>query len=307
VANETLFASVADQRVAAVLSREVLSLLAARGSLPSHPALMFAGDVSRSGSGTISIPQVGLGGYDLLSSIADGSAVGNTVITDAVTTLTPARYSKSYEPSDLAKWTDALGILDPMAMAQDAVQSWNATMLYLLAQMGSGFSATPVGTSGADMSVANLLAGRIALEVANVQGPYLAILHGQQHGDLTVSAATATGGAIQWRPETQTQIGGFASPNDKGSFLGVDIWATNHVPSANAGADRAGFVFGRGAIVWGTASVQPESADQMALGPYILFERDRTAKEGLTAYITHAYMAFSEAIDAAGIGIVTDL
>lgn len=305
MANETLYASVADQRVSAVLAQEVLSLLAARGSLPSHPALVFAGDVRGSGSNTLSIPQVGMGGYDLLSSIGDGALVGNTAITDAVTTLAPSRYAKSYEPSDLAKWTDARGIIDPMAFARDAVASWNATMLYLLAQMGAGFS-TDNGSTGADMTAAIHLAGRIALEIANVPGPYLAVYHGRQEGDLATNVAATAGGALQWRQDSQEQVGGFVSPNDKGSYLGVNIWSTNHVPTANAGADRAGFMFGRGAIVWGVSSVVPEGADQTAIGPYLLFERERDAKSGTTAYITSAYMAFSEAIDLAGTQMDTD-
>ncbi len=303
MANEATFASISDLRTAAILGRLILLTLAARGALPAHPALLYGGDITGTGSGVINVPQIGMMGADLLVATADGAQVGNTAITDAVDALTPQRFSKSYEVTDLADWTDSQGMFNPEAFAADAVASWNATMLSELAQMGAGFSGS-VGATGVDLSLANWIAAVTALEIANVAGPYLAIIHGQQKGDLKTAAATATGGAIQWREETQTLIGSAGLPKME-HFLGADLLATNHVPTANAGADRAGFMFGAGAVVWGNASPKARTSDQVALGP-ILFELDRTAKAGSTSYVSHGYMDFAEAIDGAGVGIITD-
>lgn len=305
MANETLYASVSDQRTAAILSREILFLLGARGALPMHPALIFGGDVAGRGSDTLNIPQVGFMGYDLLQPQADGASVANTAITDAVASLTPGRYAKAHEPSDIVRWTNPMnGIFQRQAFAMDAAASWNASMLYALSQMGAGFSSN-VGTSGGDLAIAEHLGGVIALEMANVPGPYLACYHGRQEGDLKLAAAAASGGAVQWRDETQDLLGRVGT-GAKGHYLGADIHVSNHVPLIDAGANRGGFMFGRGAIVWGVSSVYAEGEDQTALGPWILFERVRNGRAGLTAYVTAAWFDFAEAIDSAGIGVRSD-
>jgi len=38
----------------------------------------------------------------------------------------------------------------------------------------------------------------------------------------------------------------------------------------------------------------------------VLFEQDRTAKSGLTAYVSSAFLGASEGIDACGVSIITD-
>lgn len=298
---DTLFSTLGDQRVTSVLQGEILQMLAVRGSLPQHQALIYAGDISGSGTDTLKFPQIGMMGYDLMATIAEGASGVTTDITDASTTLTPTRRFKAYAASDLAKWTDpASGAINPAMFAADAVATFANQQLYDLSQMGGGFSSS-VGSSGVDLGVADWLAGRIALEIANVPGPYLMVAHGRQLGDLAVAMASVAG-VIQYRQDAQAVVGGI----EMGTCLGVDFVKSNHVPTANAGADRAGFMFGRGAIVWGMAGVRAETADQVQLTPFILFERMRDGMAGITKYITQCYLAFAEAIDAAGVGVVTD-
>lgn len=304
MANEILYAGVADLRTAEALSGEFLYLLAARESLPAHPALLYGGDAQGRGSVVVKVPHIGLQGYDILSSVADGSGVTNTALTDGSTTVTIARHSKSYEASDLVRLSDQ-GLLSPAAFAQDAVASTASTLVSLVANVTDGFTAT-VGTSGSNLSVANFLAAIQALEVANVQGPYMAILHPQQMGDLRADLAATAGGAVQWMAASQQQINVLGN-GYRGQWAGVDLFATTFVPTANAGADRAGGMFGRGAVVWADSSIPGENdSSQLIIGGKILFERDRTAKSGLTAYVTHAYMGVSKGIDAAGVSIITD-
>lgn len=304
MANEILYAGVADLRTAEALSGEFLYLLAARESLPSHPALVYAGDAQGRGSVVIKVPHVGLGGYDILSAVADGSAVSNSALADGSTTITIGRYSKAYEASDLVRLSDQ-GLLSPTAFASDAVQSVNHTLVSLVANVTDGFSTT-VGTSGSNLSVANFLAAIQGLEVANVQGPYMAILHPQQMGDLRADLASTSGGAVQWMPASQEQIN-LLGNGYRGRWASVDLFSSTFVPTANAGADRAGGMFGRGAVVWADSTIPGENdSSQLIIGGKVLFERDRTARSGLTAYITHAYLGVSEGIDAAGVSIITD-
>ena len=89
---------------------------------------------------------------------------------------------------------------------------------------------------------------------------------------------------------------------------GADVFTSTYVPTANSSADRAGGVFGRGAIVWadGTIVNDDPTGQSMVIGGKILFERARTAKSGLTAYVSHRYLGAAEGVDLCGVSIITD-
>ena len=306
MANEIIYSGIGDLRTAEALSAEILLLLADRNALPNHPAILYAGDAQGRGSAVLKIPQLGLMGYDLLAATGDGSAVANTALSDASTTITVARFSKAYEASDLARLTDpANGKINVSAFAADAVQSAANTLTSLICNVTDDFSAT-VGTSGSDLSIANFLAALQTLEVAKVVAPYMSILHPQQMGDLRAAIAATSGGALQFLPASAEQIQ-LLGAGYRGQWLGVDIFVSSYVPTKNAGADYGGAMFGRGAVAYADSSI-PEEADPMQtiLAGKLLFERERTAKSGLTSFVSHAYYGVSKCIDAAGVSIITD-
>jgi len=305
MANEILYAGVADLRTSEALSGEYLLLLADRNALPNHPALLYLGDSAGETSLTKKISQLGLMGYDLLAAVGDGSTVGNTALTDGSASVTLGRYSKSYERSDMARLSDALGMLSPSAFALDAVISTSATLVSLIANITDDFTAT-VGATGVNLSVANWLEAIATLEIAKVPPPYLSILHGRQTADLRSAVSTAAGGAVQWMPASQDMLRVLGN-GYRGNFADVPIFSSSHVPTANAAADRAGGMFGRGAVIWGDSSYPAEGdPNQLIIGGKVLFERDREAKAGTTSYVTHAMLCVSQGIDAAGVSIITD-
>ena len=306
MANEITYTSISDQAVAEVITGLWLQSLADRNALPNHPALLKLPSPEGRGSTTIKVPQIGLMGYDLMTSTSDGSAVANTALTDASTTLAIARKSKSYEATDLARIVDANGVLNPMAMALDALVSGSVTLRDMVANLVNSF-ATTFGTSGVNASFQNFLDAITALEIAKVQGPYMGILHPVQWGDIRSDTSTNSGGAVQWNAGAQRVLDAMKGLGAQGNYWGVDVFTTTSVPTANAGADRAGGVFGRGAIVWTDAPV-PLDPDlpQLAIGDRILFEKDRTPKSGLTAYVSHYYVGAAEAIDLCGVSLITD-
>lgn len=309
MANEILYAGIADLRTVEALGQEYMLLIADRNALPNHPALMYAGSVSGRGSATIKVPHIGLDGYDLLGQTADGASVANTALADGSSTIAVVRYSKSYEASDLAMLTDGQGLINPQMFAMDAVSSSAMTLTDLIANVTDGF-ATTAGSSGVDLSLTNFLTAIGLLEVnsggAIAPGGVMAVLHGQQVADLRQSFAAASGGAVQWSQDAQTLLpirgGGF-----RGNIYGVDIFASSKVPTANAGADRAGGMFVKGAVLWADAQV-PVSVDanQLVIGGSVLFERDRTPKNGTTAFVSHRYLGVSKGLDLLGVSIVTD-
>lgn len=303
--NEILFAGIGDITVTESITNAYLLLLADRQALPQHPALVYAGDIGVGArSNTLKVPHIGLMGYDIAASTADGGTVGNTALSDGSTTIAVARYSKSYEASDLAR-VAAGGLVNVQAMAMDAAITGAVTLTSLIANLVDNF-ATTVGASGVNATMANFLDAITALEVAKVAPPYMCVLHPVQWGDIRADLALSAGGAVQWMPATADAIAA-RGIGYQGQLAGVDVFTSAFVPTANAGADRAGGMFGRGAILWADGSIPVEAdPNQMSIGGKVLFERVRAGKAGLTAYVMHVYLGASEGIDACGVSIVTD-
>ena len=306
MANEIIYTGIGDLTLAAALSAEYILLAADRNALQNHPALMYVGDIGVGGhSDTIKVPTIGLMGYDILASTGDGTAVANSALSDGSVTVAVGRYSKAYEASDLARATAGAGGLSTQVFAMDALISGALTLTSLVANLLDNF-ATVVGTTGVDMTTANFLDAISALEIAKTPGPFLAVLHPVQFGDLRKDLALTAAGAVQYMPATAALIAARGT-GFQGTLAGVDIVTSSYVPTMNASADRGGGMFGKGAILWADGTLAADgSADQMVIGGKVLFERDRTAKSGLTAYVTHRYLGVVEGIDAFGVTIQTD-
>ena len=296
------YTNIANLKITEALSAEFLLQLADRGSLTGgHPAIVYAGDAASSGSKTVRLSHVGLMGKDRLSSTADGASAASSTIGSGYTNLSVGRYCKNYSITDLAAATQGNGMIDPAALAADAVASYNTTLTDLIAELMGGFTTTQ--TASGDLTVADFLNAVNLLERANVQGPYLCILHPKQYGDLRANIATAAAGAVQWAESSQEQLIQMGS-NYKGKFLGVDVFVSSAVPTTG-GTDYTSGVFGRGGVAWCDMSVS--EPDAINIGGKVLFERDRTAASGTTAYVSTAYLGVSEAEDLAGVTIISDM
>lgn len=296
----TTYANVADLRTAEALSAEFLMLLADRGALMNHAALVYAGDAAGSGSSTVKVPHIGLGGHDLLASVSDGVAIVSGALSVGNTVVTVGRYGKSYEPTDLARLTGGNGLLDPEMFAADAMASYAATLVSLIAAEVDTF-ATVKGATGTQLTITDFLSAVTALEVAKVSSPFMAMLAPQQIGDLRSSLATSSAGAIQWNESTQAQLVQM-SGNYKGNFLGVDLFSSAHV--TDDGTDFLGGVFGRGAICFADATITSDNdPNAINIGGKVLFERERSSKSGTTSFTSSAFLGVSEGIDLAGVTI----
>lgn len=305
MADEIVFTGIGDLTTAEALTNAYILLAAERNALQNHPALMYVGDIGVGArSNTLKVPHIGLMGYNLLSSTGDGAAVANTALTDGSSTVAVARYSKAYEASDLARMT-AGGLVNIDMMAMDAVLSGALTLSSLVANLVDNFS-TVVGTTTVDATAANFLDAITANEIAHTPGPLLAVLHPVQWGDIRKDLALSTGGAIQFMAATQELVA-YRGTGFVGSLAGVDVITSTFVPTANAGADRAGGMFGRGALLWADGTIPTEGdPNQVVIAGKVLFERVRAGKSGLTAYVSHRYLGVVEGIDGFGVSIITD-
>lgn len=307
MANEVLYSGLGDLRLAKILNNEIQLLLADRFSLRTHPSIFNAGNIAGRGSSVISIPQAGLEGYDLMTAVGGETAsASNVALTDASADITIARFALRREISDLANMTDSVG-LTAERLAADMVGGYEMAVTNAICDTIDGFTAT-AGTTGVDLSVDDFFSALFTLEQASVRTPYVSVLHPVQVTDLQ-NSIRAEGGALQYIAATQEMLAakgqGFA-----GSFLGVDIFKSSKVPTANGGADRAGAMMGYGAVGMAEGSVRPISALSGALqfpaGTVIAVEYERNSATALTAITGNAYFGVALLQDAMGVSIVSD-
>jgi hypothetical protein len=306
MANEILFADLSGSaRLAAILAKEIELTLADRASLHKHPSIKFMGNIVGSGSNVIQTPIVGLDGYDTMSSPADGAAVSNTALTETNANITVARRALQYSISDLANLTDSVG-LNVQRLAQSMVGSAQMTFQSLLCDVTDNFTST-VGTSGVDMTVDDFFSAQFTLTLASVPGPYICILHPRQLADLQ-SSLRAEAGPNQYVAATQDMLS-IKGQGFSGMFNGVDIFVSSKVPTANAGADRAGGMFGYGAVGYAEGSpfaITGAGGIVAPAGTPIVVEFERDASSALTKIIGNYYVGVAKLQDSMGVSIITD-
>jgi hypothetical protein len=230
--------------VSEVASKYVHMLLADRASLRNHPAIVNLGPDLLGGI-TEHVASFGFNGYDLMTSRTEIQAVSNTALTTAEGTVSPAPYRLQYETSDLMEAVSPYRIGMPgLQTAVSIAQSASMTLTSLVAQAIDGL--TVVGSTGVAFTHDTFLAGQFALEQALADGPYLMVLKAKQYTDW-LSDLETRGGITQWRPATEAQMI-LRGQGSKGTYNNIEVFTSNQVQSANANADWAGAIFGRGCV-----------------------------------------------------------
>ena len=295
MADEVLFSSLSgDLALAAVLHQEMGLLLADRASIANHPAIAYYGDIAGAGSTALEVGLAGLDGYDLMASVAENAATANTALTDASPAITVARQGLQYQISDLATMTSSIG-LDADRLAESMVGS----AVMRLTEM--------IGATTVDMTVDNWFTAQFTLTQNSVPGPYLVILAPVQLTDFQSSLRSETG-PLQFHTPSADVLA-IKGPGYAGSFGGVDIFASSKVPTANAGADRAGAMMGAGAIGYADGSVSAiRGAGGLVLpaGTKIVVEFERDAAYAYTKVVGSYYCGTSIIEDSRGVSLITD-
>lgn len=300
MANEILPTTVGDLTISEQMADLYLLALTSGASVLMHPALAVA--TGRPGSDTVRVPLVGLSGGDLLTSRTPGSAIANTAITDDSYDVVIAPYAKAYNLDDMARFMSG-DLLSEQAFAADASLSYQRTVVSKIATIGAGFTAT-VGSTGVDLTWADLVAAKGLLGVADATGAILAVLHPVQWADLEADALTI-GGVARENSSMQGLIDQ-GLVEFKGRYMGIDIFVNSLVPTANAGADRAGCLVTYGAILIADTEYPPvRSEGVVSLGRAIFASRwDETTASH--TYATHANLGVAMGIDAAGVSVISD-
>ena len=174
------------------------------------------------------------------SSKAEGVTMSNTQLSTSSQTATAATVGMQAAVTDELQ---AIALIDAKSHDRDVLvrSTGEKYEVDFTALYGSFSNST--GTSGADATAQHILDMRSALLQREIPGPYVIVGHVVQTED--VAADMITSSASYWS-NTSAKINGV----DASSYTGyagapfdIPMYRTTIVPTANAGADRAGGMF----------------------------------------------------------------
>ncbi len=296
-----------DLRLAATLDRSIHALLTDMASIRRTGAVPFMGLVNDTGSDTKRVRFAGLDGYDAMSTTAaENTDVSTTALTDASADIAVVRGALRYDESDLAELTGFGGSdINPVRLAQSMVGAFEKWFNSLVADVIDDFG-TDVGTSTVDMSVDDFMDAIYTLEIADVPGPFFAMLHARQLADFQNSLRSESG-VLQWQAASAEMLK-IKGQGYAGNYLGVDIYRNSQVNSA--GGNRHGAMWGLGAIGHCLGVPNPRVIGQGQVIRFgdapVLVEFQRDSSAATTETIGHGYAGVSIMEDSRGVGIVTD-
>lgn len=227
------------------------------------------------------------------ASVAEGVDLANTAAQPSSVTITAAEVGLMLTPTDLSNKHSTWNVNEVTALGKRAfVEKWDTDIAALFA----GFSSV-VGTTNVVISLANYLSAIFTLELAKAPGRYAAGLHTKQVHDLR-TALIAAGGAIFGSGNVNAIASLLnASGNEalKGELFSVPVYGSTVVPTANAGVDRAGGMFGIGedspiGFLW---------ADPLQI------EMERNASLRATEIVGVSVYGLAEIVDSRGVAIIT--
>ena len=302
MANEFQYGSIGDLRATSLLHQELKFLLMDPTDLRTT---LVRDDSQFGGSAAVKVGQVSLAGA--MSAPGEVTQVSNTAVTDASYTLTVAHYTLQHEVSYLAEITGGGNGADTALLARKILGSATLTLTDLVATLFGSLSST-VGTSAVDLDVDDVYDGQFALHNALVPGPYFCILYPQQINDFITSLRGETG-AMQFQQATAEMLG-LRGPGFQGRWNNIEFWSCDSVPTANAGADSCGAMYGLGAFAFTEAPVTrmiPYIQKVAAMEGARLFIEAKTVQDyGKIRLTGHYFPAASIAEQGRGVAIITD-
>lgn len=251
---------------------------------------------------------------------ADGSEIAgpaNSAYTTAGKTLTIAGYSRLHAISDLFGVTAGAGAtVDARVIAAKLSRSLGLTMTDLVTALFASLNGgTPVGTTTVNLSTSDLYSAMYTLMLANVpigpSQPAFLVLHPQQFTDF-MSSLRGEQGSDSLQADTAAALR-FAGPGYKGMWKNLSCWTSDSCPTANAGADRVGAMFGYGTFAYTLGDVRPlvgmhiAPDDVIAVTEEMVIERRRSTTADPQSFLSVRYFpGVVEVQDAGGVSIVTD-
>jgi len=270
--------------------------IADRNSFLQHPviAASFIADLAGQKSTTAEKSAYGFGA-DAMTGVTEGVAASETGLTVASLTATVAPFALQRELTTLVQTVVGDPLSAATLIADDLAAAATAGMMDQICGVIDGFAATG-GATGVDLTLAHFLSALGTFRANNMRGPIMAVFHSIQWSDLSTDVATSGSGSIALS-DAGAQLARYTSGSYQGNLMGVDIFTSNRVNTAAAGADRAGAIFGPDGIVWATATPTVDSPGQQALyGAGVLpmlVDLDRTGSSGITELTARIFLGVS--------------
>jgi len=264
------------------------------------------------GSDTMSVTLDGAPGAFAAASSETSGGRPNSAYGSGSFDLQIARYLRKYQMSDLFGVTG--GPIDAAAIVQTLADGVGLTMTDLLCNLFGSLSTSQTGT---DMTVDVFLSSMFSLNLANApstaDAPYSCVLSPKQVNQLRSSIRNEDAGSyIQYQAETGT-ITKANAPGYQGQFHGVDIWQSDSIATVDAAAHFAGAMFAKDCFAYTMAPVRALSGAHVPASNILidagelLVELSRDADNGLTSAVASMFVGVSEAQDALGVLIKSDV
>ena len=302
--------------VAEILAQEFRMMIGDRAFIGNHPVLDFGylGNQlplgANKNSATTGSEGISAGLGELTATAAEDTEVTPSAFTFDKLTCTVARNSAARGITDmLATFVNGGQLERPDIFVADALGIWQNTLMSRVATVGASFTAT-AGSTGVNLTLEDLLDAKTVLTGAdNDMSSILCFLHPSQFADVEKDLFNSNSRthAIENSPEAYN-IQYPKSVGYQGTFFGIDFFTSSRVPTANAGADRAGFMATRQSLAWNTGKVIAKPhRDQIIIGSNLIevaFDHKPGSMSENVYY--NAILGASKGIDTAGIAIVSD-
>lgn len=173
----------------------------------------------------------------------------------------------------------------------------------------ASFSNT-VGTSGADLTIAQLLAAQVGIRKRGVRAPdgVVYVLDEQQVDDVEAALIATSTSMASYALAADRVLGAPSVGPNNGmsnghvlSFRGAQVWSSGLTDTANIGADVVGACF-----VHSTNSNDSMAALGIAWKRMFRLETDRDISLRATEYVSTMRVGVAEIEDKAGTAIITD-
>lgn len=250
-------------------------------------------------------------GVDTEFAGTQATELGNTAVSTGGVTLTAAEYGVAIEVTDNVE-EDSIDGLDMMGR-------FESRMLHVLSlALDDDFLAlfaslsNTVGTTTADLTIAQLLAAQTGLRTRGVDAPdgVTYIVDTQQALDaenafIATNAAQAVYAAaadriLGWSPQSNNGM----SNRMVSTFRGYEVHVSGLCDTANAAADAVGACFTH-------SSAGNDAAGHVTFGMVWKrlprFETERHAKKRTTDLVMTLRAGFGELLDGSGTAIITDV
>ena len=262
------------------------------------------------GSDTMSVALDGAPGAFAAATSETVSGIANSAYGTGKFDLQIARYVRQYQMSDLFGVSG--GAVDIAAVVKTLGDGVGLTMTDLLTSLFNSLSTAV--TAAAGLTVDDVYSALYTLNLAGApstpEAPYSMVIAPKQMNDFrTDLRAEAAGSPLQY---VSAEILGAKGPGFQGNWSGIDIWQSDSIALVDAAAHHSGAMFGAGAFAYTMAPVKALSghvpaSNVIADAGELLIELSRDSNIGLTTAVASGFFAVSEAQDALGVEIKSDV